>query len=305
MGEVTAPNDHSEGNGSVKEHPLVRKSRRLFRKTKVDFRGLLRQEDDQGLPINVGEGNLERAFRDMDIHLKAWEAEGFKPSLAEEGEYRIRLQIDGEELGVQMREITYCIKHKLTRAEKKLKEENRYLFSVPEWDYRATGKLQLQIEPVPNIRCKWSDCMGHKLEDCVDKFVEGLRKVVERKWDWRVERERWKRKWEAESMRRRVAQKRHEQIESEIELWRRYRVIEDYLDAARDHYLRENGSVEPGSPFEEWFHWAKEYASEFNPLPPGRQFELYSEDEPEMVTIGREEYKELFRLTRNQKGGHD
>lgn len=262
------------------DHKLVSEARRLFKETEADEDGLLERDDGKGLDISVSQGSLDRALQIMNLHLWAWEKEGWKVWTAESGKFRTRVEIEGEELGVYLEEVT---KFKGTTQRPSRPDEQSpegYPAYVTESHWHNTGKLILRIQYVYNLRCKWSDCLRHRLEGCVEAFMKGLRKAAERKREDRLRHEESERLREEEEERRRKQETRTVLFEEDIRAQRVFREMSDYLLLARKHYESKPRTKTENADFEAWFEWCQDYANRFNPLTPSREFCLDPEEPP-------------------------
>lgn len=262
----------------VREHPLVAATRQSFSKSPEDNQGILQLPVAGTLDIHVSGKSLERALKVMDLHVTAWGKEGWKVFIGEKPDFRTRVVVDGEELGVRLEEIVKFLgsTQRKSRADER-EPTSPYPVYVADYHYQQTGVFQLLIEPVAYTRCKWKDSLRHKMETCVETFIRGLRRAAEKKREDRLKWERWHREREEEKRQERELKIRIENFSKEFQQWERFCRMRDYLLAARGLHLHDIDSTEPDPEFQEWFDWNMAYAEQFNPLCESRIFNLHKE----------------------------
>ena len=124
------------------------------------------------------------------------------------------MNIDGEAVRFSLSELTDSLPHVLTPT------EANHPWSAPKYDYKPTGRLQLQISNLPAyrgpIRRTWADGKYQKIENCVGEFIVGLSVAAAAIKKNRLETEERHRQREEErkQRRRRTAHCRGAQTES-------------------------------------------------------------------------------------------
>lgn len=103
--------------------------------------------------------------------------------------------------------------------------------------HHLSGRLALKIGGPDRVggRRTWADGKQQRLEQCLNKFIEGLIRIAETPKAERLEDERRQREWEerqrqrAEEYRQQAEEKRRsEQLLDQIDRWDRSRRIRDY-----------------------------------------------------------------------------
>lgn len=120
----------------------------------------------------VSREQLPRALKVLNALLLALEERGQSASWPKEENASLAVNIDGEAVRFSLSEPTDSAPHVLTPTEVK------HPWSAPKYDYKLTGKLQLQIANLPHfmgpIRRTWADGKQQRIEDCIGDFMVGL-----------------------------------------------------------------------------------------------------------------------------------
>lgn len=276
--ESVEGNDKMPIENPESEHPHAAATRLSFLSAPEKDQGILDLPKTGTLDICVSRKSLERALKIMSLHITAWEEKGWEVFIGEKPEFRTRVVVDGEELGVRLEEIIKCLGSTQRRSRPDERMPNSpYPGYVTEFHYEQSGVLQLLIEPVYGARSKWKDGLRYKMETCVEPFIRGLQTAARKNRELRFEQECWRRQYEEEKRLEREKKARIESFNEGIQQWETYCRKRDYLLAARDLHLQNIDSDEPDPEFQEWFNWNMAYAEKFNPLGEGRVFTLYKE----------------------------
>lgn len=231
-------------------HPLVEKTKKSVNKSYLD-KGCVRCGHN-GLAIRVSPNSLDRAFKVMDTLIKALEEKGAQVSIVKE-EYKnvTSVNLSGVALEIDIYEKINIIK----------KNQDQYGFN--QFDYIPNGQLVLRIKNAYGVRGEWKDGKRKKLEDLIDRFIDGLYAAVAREKELQKERDQWKEeqhKREEQERLKELEQERIDNLEKEAMSWHRSKIIRSYVDAATAAYIQKNGKIEPGSEFDQWKAWANQQA---------------------------------------------
>lgn len=260
--------------------------------------GLVSTSGKSCLDIRVALESVDRALRIFDALIKALEPAGLRVEVAvvEEAEpanprdYRwlertphppahvTRVICDGES-------IEFCLCEETRRVEVPRPQSSRkgeYVWEPRVYEYQPTGELMLQLTNTTGlgVRSKWQDGKRQHLEDCLGDFVGNLSRVsLAFKLRRKAEEERARAAREAERRRleesirrqeaeerRRQEQRRGEQLEAEVQQWRRAQDIRDYVQAALKMLERTDPNNESSQVLRERLRWALEYADTLDPL---------------------------------------
>ncbi len=260
--------------GLISPHPYVSKTEKHIRHSKPDIRGLIKPSIKGCLDIYVSPENIPRALAIMDAILKAFESRGYKATISDD-ENKTSVTIMDEDISFSISEsYTRHIKE-LTPQQKKEQEKRSWMYSRPEYYYKTSGQLSLLIAEscVSNVRKQWSDGKRRQLEDLLNNFIIGLHNAANAKKEWRLEKERWERKWEErrqreaeESSRRMREESRIKYLNEQLQLLRKSREIREFISLWQQACLNCGGEIPPGSKVERWINWVQEYADRIDPL---------------------------------------
>lgn len=243
-------------------HPLVQQTRKLFAKGH-EYNGRTRSyRGEAALGISVSRKMLPRALRIMDTIIKVLEEHGAKVGIDRENELRTNTHVtlEGEKVQFGIDELMRIVKT----------EPDQYGYSRQE--YVPKEKLVLRIKNyLGGCQSKWTEGENTKLEDKLASFINGLSFAAAYLKKQRKEREEEQRRWEerrqSEARRQQILEeekKRGEVLEKQAVLWKKSRVIYDFIQAA----ISARGDFAPDSEFGKWVTWAKAYADKLDPLKP-------------------------------------
>lgn len=253
-------------------HPLVAQSVVALRRAKPDQQGYLQPRTASCLAVRVTLDNADRAMCILDTLLKALDARGYETTIRTGDRPATIVRIGEEELSI-------AIEERIRRVERTLPARpgrHEPAWTYPQYDWQATGQLALKIENAlgGGVRQTWADAKQQQVENCLNAFIVGLVKAAEVHKAQRLEREAREREWRAAEERRLQEVRRREEEASRIRaldhgvsLWRRTRVIREYITEVRASAERA-GNLEAGSALAEWFLWAEGYVNRIDPLVP-------------------------------------
>lgn len=239
-------------------HPLIVKTKKSINKTYLD-KGCIRCGHN-GLSIRVSPNSLDRAFNIMDSLIETLESKNINIFIKEDSyKNKTCLTVSGVTFEIDMYEKINVIKKK---------EKDQFGSSIH--DYVPNGTLVLRIKDAPyETQSEWVDGKRHKLEELIDKFVDGLYKAVEREKELAIERQKMHEEYLKEEEAQKQAALEQEQfdaLEKEATNWHRSKIIRSYVEAATAAYIQKNGKVEPGSEFDKWRNWANQKVDALDPL---------------------------------------
>lgn len=211
--------------GSVALHPIVEKSMTALKKAKPSESGLLVTGSSGLISCQVASESLERLPDILNTVVAAAERQGFTLVKSDQAAC---FNGAGETISFSVTERVRRIKHELTEAEKAAEEKwqrklerDRFRNSwgdwasrptFPEWDYRCTGELSLEIEHVyvatgQSPRRSFRDAKIQRLENMADEIAVGLAVTAAAKTERRLWQEDCKRREEEERKRREAVQR--------------------------------------------------------------------------------------------------
>jgi hypothetical protein len=216
--------------------------------------------------IKISRESIDRAANLLaalkaQIDQRSWVA-------ADEGEPGVL--VDGEKVELSLSEGHDHIPHIPTVQE--MRNHQRYGWSIPEYDRAPSGRLQLAITNASylGVRQKWADGKRQRIEDVLQRFLEGIEAAAEGRKNRRLEREEQERRW-AEERRKREERERLETIErvrgailkQQAKAYEESQRLRIYIEAVRKR-------VAGGSPNEaevrEWIAWAEDYVKRLDPF---------------------------------------
>jgi len=250
-------------------HNLIEKTQAALKSAKEDGKGILIPKNKIYFDCRVTSGTSDRACLVMDTLIKALEKRDITVKI-EKTDNRTRpktvITIDGEVFDI-------CIEEKIRSVEKIPTPEEKKKYADSWWwkpsvDYVPTGMLTLKILDFyrEGLRKTWSDGKVQRVEDCLGRFLEGLRHaaVAQKAWkkqmeDRKLEREeREKRNKELRRLKH-IEEKKIEKLTGQVNNWITANNIHQYLDALSE----KTNDVEGLS---EWISWARQYAEKLDPL---------------------------------------
>ncbi len=251
-------------------HPLVLKSEKLLQSGKLNQQGQLITKNAALAHILVSREQLPRALRIVNAMLQALEERGQPASWPKEEGASIAVAIEGEAVRLCLSEITDCAPHVLTPA------ETKHPWSTPKYDYKPTGRLQLQIANVPAfmgpIRRTWADGKQQRIENCIGDYIIGLSVAAAAIKRDRQETEAKHRQWEEERKReeeeRRIAEEQKRKAEFVAELignWQEATRLRQFVKAIEETIAGSNFDAERND-VQKVLDWTKEYADSLDPL---------------------------------------
>lgn len=236
-------------------HPLLASTQTKLHSPPVA--SLARSGGKNAFSVTVGPDLTIRALRVLDALVRAVETQGWSIKRSENG---LQLCPDNEAVGFTLVEQTERVPHNITNEEREA--QSRFEIrrasaarrgawfgvgsppQVPEWDYRPTGRLVLQLDPNPyafgtarGLRRTFNESRSRRLEDQIGKIIETLaaraaatkeirRLQAEREAQWADEAARRK---EAER-RQRLEVKRLEFLERQLERHAMVRQLQGFLE---------------------------------------------------------------------------
>lgn len=238
-------------------HPLVEKSKKNINKLHLD-KGCVRSRRGE-LNIRVSPDSLDRAFALMNLIIKKLTKKKIEISIKEK-DYKSAtcITVSGETFAIDLYEKINIIK----------KGQDQHGFN--QYDYVPNGKLVLRIKNAPSeARSEWKDGQRKKLEELLDKFIEGLYKAATREKELKRERLQWQeeyRKKEEQQKLEEIEQERFKGLHKEAMAWQTSQIIKAYIEAATKAYIKKNGDITPDNHFSKWRSWAIQKTGQLNPL---------------------------------------
>ncbi|MCB1775589.1 MAG: hypothetical protein KDI88_18400, partial [Gammaproteobacteria bacterium] len=238
---------------------------------KANERQILQPRAKRAGFIGVSDGTKSRALDLLNTLLLACDANQIAVSVDTEKSPVLRLQADGEDLGLTISEKVYRKDHVLTEKEKR----SKYTWGFPRYDYFPSGVLTLQIHGVLpyGTRTAWSDGKVKHLEDKVAEIVRGIFAVAKAQAaeriaaeQRRIAREEERRRWEEAERLRRQKKQRRVHLEKLAAQWHEAQRLAAFIEAVEAD-LDALAEVEiHGQPVNEWLIEAKQAVVAANPL---------------------------------------
>jgi hypothetical protein len=252
-------------------HPLVLRSEKLLDRGKVNQHGLVISKDGALQHLLVSREQLPRALKVLNALLLALEERGQSASWPKEENASLAVNIDGEAVRFSLSEPTDSAPHVLTPTEVK------HPWSAPKYDYKLTGKLQLQIANLPHfmgpIRRTWADGKQQRIEDCIGDFMVGLTvaaaaiKKNRQQTEERHRRREEERKREEEE--RRIAEEHERKAELVTELignWEEAVRLRKFVEAIEQETVGSNFSEAESNDILQVVEWVRQYADTLDPM---------------------------------------
>jgi len=252
-------------------HPLVLKSEKLLERGELNPQGQLITKNGALAHILVSREQLPRALRVLNALLLALEERGQPASWPKEEGASIAVTIDGESVRFCLSEVTDCAPHVLTPAEAK------HPWSSPKYDYKPTGKLQLQIANAPPymgpIRKTRADGKQQRIENCLGDFMVGLSvaaaaiKMNRQETEERHRQREEERKREEEERRRAEDRKLKAELVTElIESWEEATRLREFVKAMEQKVSQCGFSDSEKADIQQVVDWTNEYADSLDPF---------------------------------------
>jgi hypothetical protein len=252
-------------------HPLALRSEKLLERGKLSQRGLLVSKNGTLAHILVSTEQLPRALKILNALLLALEEKKEPASWPKEEGALLAASIDGEAVRFSLSELADSTPHVLTAAEAK------HPWSAPKYEYKLTGRLQLQIVNVPPfmgpVRRTWADGKQQRIEGCIGDFMVGLTVAAAAIKKNRQETEERDRQWEEERKKeeeeRRIAEERKRKAELVSELigsWEEAMRLRKFVKAIEEETARSDFSDAERNDIQQVVDWTKEYADSLDPL---------------------------------------
>ncbi len=255
-------------------HPLVKQSADILKTIQPDATGIIIPAKENCLDIRVSKKSLRRALLIMDALVKSLEKRGFE----------VRLSKQSTEVKILDTVLGITISEELVRERKEPKDSDLN-------GYYRFGHSRFEDHPIPSgilclsihsgvyfrgfIQQNWRDREKRKLEDSLNKFIQGLAKIavlkkehIQRKQQEERERIEQQKKWEEERRRAEAEKQKLERLMRNVENWYKSRQIREYISAVEEMASSGKYTFNMEGGVESWIKWAKEQADRFDPLFP-------------------------------------
>ena len=252
-------------------HPLVLRSEKLLDRGKLNQRGLVISKNGALAHLLVSREQLPRALKVVNALILALEERGQTASWPKQENSLLAVSINGEAVRFSLSELADSAPHVLTPSEAK------HPWSAPKYDYKLTGRLQLQIANVPSflgpIRRTWADGKQQRIEECIGDFMVGLTVAAAAIKKNRQESEERHRRREEERKReeeeRRIAEEQKRKLELVAELignWEEAVRLRKFMKAIEEETVRSGFSEEEKNDIQQVVEWVRQYADTLDPL---------------------------------------
>ncbi|BAZ92648.1 glutamine synthetase [Thiohalobacter thiocyanaticus] len=185
----------------------------------------------------------------------------------------IYMEIDGERLFFQLKEIVKQVDHEPSKEEELQDRQIGWRVSQ-RFDYIPTGKLSLRIESYLHgmvSRTRWSDSNKALIEDQLEAILTGFIHAADAARQLREKREADKQRWEAayrEQLRRernaKIEKEKRQQLFDKARDWRKAEEVTSFIEAVK--HGMEVGMIPTSPDLEEWLTWADSVKISLNPL---------------------------------------
>lgn len=261
------------------EHPLVRAaSKRLRQREGWPENSHLRAAPNEVLNISVSKSAFDRAFKIVDILLKALAKQDFSFEVdTKAGVTHLKWLKTGTAVEFSVSEYIRRTNHEITpaeeRARKRYRERNRWDSSlpfpyVPMYDYTPTGILTIQIGRYPSR--SWKDTPKTQLEERLGQVVSGVVLFAQETYEREQETARKKEvhrlavcNYEYLVKRRTDEAQRFKELEAQAVNWERATRLRALASAVEDQAVADGHVSETTS---EWLAWARAKADWLDPL---------------------------------------
>lgn len=252
---------------SALDRPLkaVAVTLKALRKAKPARDGLVAPHGVDGLPVQVGVRQVERAIRFLDALIKGVEKAGHRLVPNEGYGPRWRFVVDGEDVQFSVRERLKQTPHIEVPSE----------FYAPKWDHQPTGELRFDIEYDATWRSKqrWEDSPRATLESQVNHIFKTILEIGPHQKARQAERDARERQRHEEHERRRIAEQKAvdarraaEAIVEMAQKWDRARVLREFVEVVRLEATKRFGVVDPDSSAAQWLQTANAVADSIDPM---------------------------------------
>jgi hypothetical protein len=252
-------------------HPFALRSEKLLGRGKFNQRGLVIAKNGALAHMLVSREQLPRALKVLNALLLALDERNQPASWPKQENALLAASIDGEAVRFSLSEVTDSAPHILTPFER------NHPWSAPKYDYKLTGRLQLQITNVPllmgPIRRTWADGKQQRIEDCVGDFMVGLTVAAAAIKKNRLETEESHRQREEERKRqeeeRRIAEEQKRRAELVTELignWEEAVRLRRFVQAIEKERALSDFSESERNDIQQVTDWIREYADSLDPL---------------------------------------
>ena len=252
-------------------HPFALRSEKLLGRGKLNQRGLVISKNGALAHLLVSREQLPRALKVLNALLLALEERNQPASWPKQENALLAVSIDGEAVRFSLSELTDSAPHILTPSER------NHTWSAPKYDYKLTGRLQLQIANLPPfmgpIRRTWADGKQQRIEDCIGDFMVGLTVAAAAIRKNRQETEERHRQREEERKReeeeRRIAEEQKRKAEFVTELignWEEAVRLRRFAAAIEEETARSDFSELERNGIQQVADWTREYADSLDPL---------------------------------------
>jgi len=240
-------------------------------------------DDKNCLDVEVSKEQINRATCIMDALIKGLEDRGYAIRVSDERhQHGTFVTGFGDTYQLRLREPRLRRDHVPTQEEQEYLDEYPGRSLLSQYDYVASGRLQLEL-----MTAKWRTIIKtfregpkRKMEELVAEVPMAiLRRIDHYRERAAINAEEARQQAEAqrlmqqeEELRKREDQRRKDEqtkIEAlflEAEQWARCRTLRDYLDAARNAALERLGFIEKGSDLDQWLAWGERIAELQNPI---------------------------------------
>lgn len=263
---LEAVDSEKEADQEADLHPILDLTRKKLL-SPSPAGGFAKAEGKGAFFVSVSPQYVTRALHLLNRLVGAVEAQGWSVTRSEKG---LQLRPDGEDVGFTLIEQTDRVRHKITDAEREA--QSRFELKraaaarrgdwfgagsppqIPDWDFRPTGCLVLQLNPNPmafgaasGLRRTFSETRSRGLDSQIDRIVEALAaRAAAAKEIRRIRAER-EAKWAEEEARRKEAErrqrleiKRQEFLERQLERHTAARQLESFLARYDPAELQDN-----------------------------------------------------------------
>jgi hypothetical protein len=252
-------------------HPVVLRSEKLLNRGKLNQRGLVISKNGALAHLLVSREQLPRALKVLNALLLALEERNQPASWPKQENALLAVSIDGEAVRFSLSELTDSAPHILTPSER------NHPWSAPKYDYKLSGRLQLQIANLPPfmgpIRRTWADGKQQRIEDCIGDCIVGLTVAAAAIKKNRQETEERHRQREEERKReeeeRRIAEEQKRKAELVTELignWEEAVRLRRFVRAVEEETARSDFSEAKRKDIQQVADWTREYADSLDPL---------------------------------------
>lgn len=156
------------------EHPLIESSIKSFNAAKQDERGILLPRAKKALDLSISKISQDRAFSILNILIRSVIVLEGEVKIDPEKKPKLRIFIDGEELGLSVEEKINRHNHVYNDEEKR----RSYYWLPKKYDYEPTGKLTVKLHGnLPRWngpRTSWSDAKVQRVDQIILKIIIGL-----------------------------------------------------------------------------------------------------------------------------------